>query len=212
MGTDKRKFAILAILGLGLVAVGAWQFVGKSGGAPITPRQKFRPSGESLVADNSETPENTMDPAIAALPRKDPFAPGKLSPEPTTNKNPKVIVAPPDEVARAKNAGRPSHGRNTGPLIPRFDPNNVQVSPIGGGGPSASYSSPNAPSGYELIGVVDGPNPVAVFRSSSGNQTMVKVNGHVGQGGRIVGIKNGRVTVQQGDGSTKTLSVGGNSQ
>jgi hypothetical protein len=71
--------------------------------------------------------------------------------------------------------------------------------------------APPSQDGYELVGVVDGPHPVAVFRSGGGTQKMVYLNGSIEQGARITGISHGKVTVSQ-NGKTKTLTVGGNSQ
>lgn len=196
MADDKKKIAVLGVLGAALLGVGAWQLIGSS---PTPPAANDKPKDkpvEKVVASNDiELPEAQFDMNLVGLRRRDPFTPGQLAPEPTTGpNNPKVVIAP-----QAKRTPR-----STGP---RLGGAYTGLPPLTG--PDLAIA-PMAPD-YQLVGVVDGPNPVAVFRSRSGAETMVRVNGHVGSNGKVVGINGGRVTVLE-NGKATTLTVGGNSQ
>lgn len=215
MAADRNKIIIISVLGAALLGVGAWQFLGPKP-APATSRNAKKSTNGLLAqaepaASNSTTPTDpAQDPSYAGMTRKDPFVPGKLRDEPKqTMPQGKVIVAP------SQNGGPRVYQPNmrmSGGLPPRYGGQVLPPAAVNGGPTPENGGAPGGPSGYQLIGVVEGPRPVAVFRSASGQQTMVKVDGALGQGARVTGIKNGRVTVSNKDGSTKTIPIGGNSQ
>jgi hypothetical protein len=197
MDPNKKKTVILAALLLSLLAIGAWQFMG---GKSEAPKASSAPVSEAPkpIAENvgGTTQEQETDLSLVGLKRKDPFQPGTLPVDEAT----KAVTPPVNE--------KPS------PSGPVLRPQITGLPPAGVTPGSMTPSQPMIPTDafdYTLVGVVEGPNPVAVFKSSSGNQTMVRIGGSIGENAKVVDIRGGRVIVNYNK-KTTTLSVGGNTQ
>lgn len=201
MTQDKKKLLVIGILFLALVAVGTYQFVGSSSPAP----QKSNTS-KAKAADNSGTP---LQPDVEETPSglhafgltpRNPFQPGTLPSESKVDEpeNNRIVQAPPEKPS--PRVPTPYKGDK-----PPWDPTIPGVSLQPGG----EAPAPANEFTYTLIGLVDGPTPVAVFLTGDGVQKMVRVGEYVGQNAKVVRIQNGSVTIQA-DGKTITQRVGGN--
>lgn len=214
MGNEKKKTLILGVLVVMVLGIGAWQFMG-SGPEPTQKKPDAQTTAESTepTTNASENLSAENDPSMFGLKRKNPFQPYKLPQDASIPGSQNTIIKPPEQnnpsSVRRPSGPRlsPQYGGGMAPYpidAPGAGPNaNVQVNP------GAPMRSPNE-FAYTLSGVVDGPNPVAVFVSDSGQQKMVPLNGSVEPGSRVVGIRDGKVVVSH-KGKTITLRVGGRS-
>lgn len=213
MGNEKKKTIILGVLIAMVLGIGAWQFMG-SGSEPTSKKPEPKASAEATQPTDDATENLTAenDPSLFGLKRKNPFQPYKLPQDTSVANNQNTIVKAPEEnTPRRPNGPRlsPQYGGSMNPYPiespgsnPIPNPNaNVQLNP------GTPMRSPNE-FAYSLSGVVDGPNPVAVFVSDSGQQKMVPLNGSIEPGSRVVGIRDGKVVVSH-KGKTITLRVGG---
>lgn len=201
MNRDKQKLVILAVLVMALLGVGAYQFIGGTGDDKKSskPQQDVttkkpgpKAAEEAVVADLS----------MIGLTRKDPFQPWALpGSEPQNPEPPREQQQPSPSVRSPSSSSKPLPPFNFDAL-PVTTPGNVEITP------STPLRSPDEFS-YSLVGVVDGPKPVAVFRSDTGEQRMVRINEPLGSDSKVVNISNGRVTIQH-RGKNITLAVGGN--
>lgn len=201
MGQDKKKLLIIGILFLALVGVGTYQFVGSSP-APKKKEAKAEQSKDSAAAQQPAEEEASDKLYAYGLTPRNPFQPGSLPneqrPDEPENQS-RIVQAPPEKPApRVKT---PYGGEK-----PPWDPTipGVDLKPSGEPLPAVNNEFT-----YTLIGLVDGPTPVAVFLTDDGTQKMVKVGEYVGQNAKVVRIQNGSVTIQA-DGKTITRRVGGN--
>src|SRR5687767_2765373 len=93
MKDNKKKLAIVALLAVVVLGIGAFQFTRGSGQAPPSEKKKEAPKDEK---EQPKTPE--VDPSFiaAALPQRDPFQAGTLDPydpsAPVTTEKPPVKV------------------------------------------------------------------------------------------------------------------------
>ncbi|MCW5947708.1 MAG: hypothetical protein KIT74_11840 [Fimbriimonadales bacterium] len=207
MKDDKRKIAIVIGLVVVVLGIGAWQF-SSSLSQPNNKKQKE-------VAEKAPKDEQANSDVLVAdldmigLTRRNPFQPSPLADmDPRPQENPPAQQNP--SSTNSSSSGR----RITSDINTTVPPWVFSGDPQwpAGGEASISESAPLRPSNefaYTLIGVVDGPRPVAVFRGDDGGQRMVRVNESVGSNSKVVGIQNGQVKVQH-NGKTITLSVGGN--
>lgn len=200
MAQDKKKLLIIGILFLALVGVGTYQFVGSSAPPKKNQASKANEPRQSGTVEQPET-ENTPNKVFAlGLTPRNPFQPGTLPNEqrPDAIENNRIVQAPPE---------RPTPRVDTpyAGVKPPWDPTipGVGLEPGGASTPPANEFT------YTLIGLVDGPTPVAVFLTSDGAQKMVRVGEYVGQDAKVVRIQNGSVTIQA-NGKTITQRVGGN--
>lgn len=207
MKDDKRKIAIVIGLLVVVLGIGAWQ-VSSSLGKPSD--KKSEEVAEKPASDaqaNSEVLVADLD--MIGLTRRNPFQPSPLADmDPRPQENPPAQQNPPS-TSSSSNGRRITSDINT--TVPPWVFSGDPQWPTGGEA-NISESAPLRPSNefaYTLIGVVDGPRPVAVFRGDDGGQRMVRVNENVGSNSKVVGIQNGQVKVQH-NGKTITLSVGGN--
>ena len=199
MSNDKTKIILIAVLVAALASVGAWQFIGSdNSNEKKTPKE----TKKITVAAHDEETDPFDEISMLFLERKDPFVPGRLNPDPLDQTPSTRTVTPPPPTPQP--TIRPTIEPGTG--VPPFDP--------GSGNAEFSTAPPIRTSNefpYSLIGVLEGPRPVAVFQSDLGAQMMVAVNGSIGRRGKVVKISNGQVTVLH-NGKKITLTVGGNSK
>jgi len=204
MQADKRKIIVVAVLLVTLLAVGVWQFIGTS-----SPSPKERPVSRQEKREPKPLPEKEPENsafryADMGLVRKDPFQAGTLPDDPsTTSDDGNVVVAPPEENNPPKETRRPPIRPNINTSVPLFDPNQPGTVTT----PAPPARSPDEFT-YVLVGIVEGPNPIAVFQNDSGQQKMVPLNSFVEKNSRVVAIRDGKVTVRH-NGKTLTFSVGG---
>lgn len=203
MGEDKKKIAILGLLFVALLAVGAWQIMrsGKSEPKKRPETSKQTTKDETQIAEKNDFQDEF---ATLNLERRDPFEPGTLPKDP-------------DQTARQQEDNRHpinngGGSTSSGPRIPTMIDKGTLPSPFGIQNnttinPSDPIRNPNE-FGYTLVGIVEGPKPTAVFKSESGKQVMADLNGSVGGQSKVVGIKNGKVTILH-NGKKITLTTGG---
>ena len=177
---EKKKLAILGVLGATIVAVGAFQLV--SGGAEPQPVKQTKKVVSPIKGDDKKEVKNAL--AMLELPARDPFKPAALAainvPAPTAaqlgtlplwakanRKNPAAEL-PPFQIDKSGSLPNPT----VGPMIatrPDF--------------------------GYGLSGVILGSRPAAVFTDGQGGQRLVPVGGSLDGDTRVMGIEKGAVTV-----------------
>jgi len=191
---DKKKLAIVGVLALVIVAVGAFQFLGGGSKPPATTAPA--PSGPKPADTSKAVAKNdNLNPfSGTSLPQRDPFHAGTLEPvdpnAPATTTKP--VTMPHEPPKFNMNGGM--HGT---------------LPPAGGNTQLAPMKVAEPTFGYQLMGVLTGPTPVAVFQDSSGNQRLVKEGGSVDGDSRVTHIADGTVTVQFHD-KTLRLKPGGN--
>lgn len=221
MEGNKKKTLVLGALGVALLAVGAFQFVG--GGEP-EPKEKAKKKlsvgsslyGEgdaterlkNLVANNQiseDHPENLVY-NIPLNPR-DPFAKEGSAPppiqQPTPQPEPPKQTAPRPPVL----GGNPPFGGSMPPFpVPgaaagATGPNGVGVRP---GDP---LRQPNE-FAFTVVGLIEGSHPAVVFADGSGNQKLVPVGGEIGPDSTLSKISKNKVFVKHNK-KMLTLTVGG---
>ncbi len=205
---DKKKIVIIGVLAVAVLGIGAWQF----SSAKSTPGSKSAKESAKSASQSEPTRETIVaDLDMIGLKRRNPFQPSALAEMQPTQAESTTVVAPPQA---SSNGARPSgpRGSSITPDISKY-PFTFDGEPSLTPGveltPGTPLRSPNEFT-YSLVGVVDGPRPVAVFRGDDGTQRMVRLNESVGSNNsKVVGIQNGQVKVQH-NGKTITLSVGGN--
>lgn len=207
MANDKSKFIVLAVLGAAFLGVGAWQFMGSGSTEQKKPAAESEPqeAKPDIVASATEASTQGEDLTMLGLARKNPFQPYKLPQDPAEAQDPSKVVKAAEPVPPP-----PSSGRRLAPKFPAgsfttpLDPNGGSfITQPEGGGPAVDPNAFN----YSLVGIVEGPNPVAIFEGGGG-QKLVRLGGHLDSDSRVVGIKNGKVTVRH-NGRNLTLSIGG---
>jgi len=215
MNNDKKKMIVLGALGLVLVAVGAFTFVG---GASPTPPPTAKASAEDKAKNGEgtekdgqkeQTPEEKLVAQFNAgeLPTRDPFAPDVVA-----------VVTPPVQQTPTQTPPRVSSGGVRRPSglrgnVPPFNPMGGgfggDLPPASGGGigiePGAALRSPDDP-GYRVKGVIQGRKPMAVLEDGSGNQKLVPVGGSVDGDTQVTGIEKGKVRVRH-RGKDKVLDL-----
>ncbi|MCH8274130.1 MAG: hypothetical protein IH851_05010 [Armatimonadetes bacterium] len=200
MNQDKKKYIVFGILGVVLLGVGAWQIVGPGGSKEAPKPDKNlqatndRPIAGQTQPGNRDQPDGT-DIWVAARERRDPFQPSRLPEDPSASP-PRVVSSPTDtRPGPGPPPGPINQGIDTGGLLP-WDP--IPVDP----GPDLNAFN------YTLVGIVEGPSPMAVFRDATGAQKLVRLKGFLQPESQVVAIRDGNVTVVH-RGEEITLTVGG---
>lgn len=212
MKNEKKKTMVLIGMGVVLLAVGAFQFIGKGSStpAPVATEAKNQAGAAAVYngggGDKAATKdEKEMDPQRAMLiamvkdplPKRDPFEPiGSPTPQETTPVPP-VVTQPAPQI---KHAGG---GRNNSQFVGGPGP----YDPLPGGGqigtpnPATNITSaaplrqPNE-FAYKVKGILNGPKPMAVFEDDGGNQRLVPLGGSVDSDSKVVGIEKGKVHIR----------------
>jgi len=191
---DKKKLAIVGVLGFIVVGVGAFQFM--SGGSSA-PAKKPVPAKTGDLADTKD-PNKIKNPEYAlALPQRDPFhAPADSG---AADDNP---AKPPPLPAQDKRVPQPPsmNGRlGTSEMLPT----------PGGGGNFPLQVAPAQPTfGYRLSGLISGRHPAAVFTDTTGAQRLVPLNGSLDGDTQLLAVQKGRAVVSF-RGKHLRLSLGG---
>jgi hypothetical protein len=187
---DKKKLAIVGVLGFIVVGVGAFQFMHGSAPAPV---KKPAPK-QALVADAKDK-ATSPNPAYAApLPARDPFK------APADSGMPDDQTKQPPTTSPSKGVSQPPHMRGS----------------VGGSGytlpPGAGTVAPLAvaapPVGYRLSGLINGQHPAAVFTDATGAQRLVPLSGSLDGDTQLIAVQKGRAVVSF-RGKHLRLSLGG---
>jgi hypothetical protein len=188
---DKKKLAIVGVLGFIVVGVGAFQFMSGGSSAPVK-----KPAAAKPAATGDAKPAGPKNPEYAmALPTRDPFKPPSDSGMP--DEHPKPPPTP------EKHVEAPTHMRGHlggGDTLPGS----------GGSGAFAPLSvEPQKPTfGYRLSGLISGNHPAAVFTDASGAQRLVPLNGSLDGDTQLVAVQKGRAVISF-RGKHLRLSLGG---
>ncbi len=206
MTQDRKKLVVLLVLGALLLGVGVWQFMSFSS----SQEKQKSPTASQKKASQPTTPQPGQPPEetpywLLGTKRQNPFQPKDLPDEEGSGNNP-----PQGNMVRP-NTSAPK------PPAPRVKPNIEipsvpppwMVTPT----PSQGQSQPSQPAeeepfSYIVVGVLDGPKPVAILQSPSGGQQLVRVGDHLGPETQIIAIQGRTVTVRHKKTILK-LTVGG---
>ena len=222
MDKEKQKVVIVAVLGVVVLGVGAFQFMG--GGAE-EPKKVESPKSKAtdILAENADDPlkEELKQLISGALAQRDPFEPRAMPMDPTLQQPAQPKQEPqasPSNNMRSASGQRiykgnsPSGIRPFNPQISGLpDPSQSGVNSQGGGNVNVQPGTPlRQPGevGYNVAGVLVGKKPMAVLQDDSGQQHLVPVGGNVGGDTEIVAIERGKVTVRH-KGKIKVLKMEG---
>lgn len=181
---DKTKNMAVGALGVVLLGVGAFRFLGKHSGPA-------KPASAQTAAKSQTATNGTADPSVqpvivnpayaTPLPNRDPFA------EPVDETTPPagpVVVQPKTKVNPLPLPGsRPPHGLDGS--LPPLLPNPGDKGGLG----IAAVKTPPPVFMYQLHGVIEGAHPAALFADPNGDQRLISLGKSL-------------------DGDTKLLNVG----
>jgi hypothetical protein len=195
---EKKKMAILAGLAIGVVTIGATQFMGHRRPPPVADPIKH------AVADNDQPSASATtglkNPQVAdGLPERDPFQ----APADTL---PKDVPAPGSKPSEGPKPF-PHHGRAGGPKP--FDPLPLPGSLPSSKGPGAPGTSLVPTPNYRCVAVIQGTKPIAVFEDVTGNQKMVRLGGSLDGETKLAEVHGTSVSIEV-RGQRRRLSIGGN--
>ncbi len=207
MTQDKKKLIVLLVLGFLLLGVGAWQFLSLSSPG----EEKAEPKSASKNQTSQPTPPQPTNLQqdtpywLLGTKRQNPFQPKDLPDEEGNTSSPPQgnMVRPPTSSPK--------------PPAPRVKPN-IEIPAV----PPPWMVTPTPPQGetqpkqpaeeepfsYVVVGVLDGPKPVAILQSPAGGQQLVRVGDHLGPQTQIIAIEGRTVTVRHKKTILK-LTVGG---
>lgn len=201
MTKEKKQFVALGALGLMVVSVGAFQFMGGSPEPPKTEEPK------KVAAPKKETAAEIAKAAIKnpdfanPLPIRDPFEISGFAFTADEKKEDPAASATAD-VPRADKKPEVKRGHS------EFRPRPLPGNPEAGGTTIPPLEPPKPKFEYSLIGIVTGKSPSAVFADGGGNQRMVDLGQSVGDA-TVVSITRNFVKVRFNN-ETLVLKVGGN--
>ncbi len=191
---EKKKLAVVGVLFVLVIGIGAFQFVGGSEPPPAPPKSIVK---KEDAADETLKPKN---PSVAfPLTTRDPFE-GPSEPKPTVER---VAERP---QPRSKPEGSGLSGNGFKPVIPDQV---AGVPTLPGAGAAPVVHAEEHKFGYSIAGVLVGPQSVAVFKDSSGSQRMVKEGASLDGDTKVISIQKDKVVVSY-RGKTLELTNGGN--
>ncbi len=180
MMDEKKKVAVVGVLFVLVLGIGAFQFTGGSEPPPVAKKVDDK-KAELAKEEEAKKPKN---PTLAFdLSSRDPFE----APEP-----PKIVPpAPPADPVKQK----PIRNEGTTP----FPPTDFQRIPPPLPGRLSTNPAPPATEepkfGYTIAGVMLGSVPIVVFRDGSGAQRLVREGGALDGDTKVLSIQKGKVTV-----------------
>jgi hypothetical protein len=215
MQDDKKKITVLAVLVILIIGVGVFQITRGSSPAPeaaagdTAETSEAASDGAALTASEGGAPAGPRF-ALASLPQRNPFKPGRLAPAPTPTPTPQPQPQP---LPPAQPERQPRPPRVNGNLpqqsLPPFQVEGLPALP----GDSGTVLVPTAPPepvfAFTLNGVIVGERSAAVFRDSEGNQRLVSVGGSIDGDSQLIAVQKGSATVRF-RGKTLRLTMGGN--
>ncbi len=185
--TNQKQLLILVALFAVLVTVGVVQFGGLLGGdAPQATTQQptaSQPNASDPNAGGSQT-TSSAEKQLPPLTPRDPFRPTLVAQSTPPEGNKVVRNAP---TPRREISGTP-------PLPPMTLPSGqIGLQPA----ETAPPTEPEYPN-YQVTGVVQGPNSVAVLADKEGRRRFVKQGDLLEEGWRVVSIERGKITLRKG--------------
>ncbi len=202
---DKKKVIMLSTLGVLLLSVGAFQFIG--GGTPAAPEESKEDATKAGMAQAEAATQAKSDNVFASAPlsQRDPFkpqVPEKVDPNAVANQN---------KPAPTPTGLDPMHVPDP-PMPPMPGGEGALPQPSNNPGEIAGNGAPNGEAGpsFRLSGVVIGDRSVALIQVEGGKQRAVRV-GDVVSGQKVASISR-RGVVLVGNGQRTTLSLKGNAE
>lgn len=208
MQKKNQKIVMLVLLSVVMLSVGVWQWQSMSGSAPEPAQQESngqtaQNSGHTEQPQPSEPETGSPEPGrmqvanLEPLPMRDPF-----TPDPNLIKNPDQPPADSRPVVVSNRTPRTISG-SLPPLPPMTMPDNhmrlertdPDVKP-----------EPLTPD-WQVMGVVQGPNTIAIVKDGDGNRRFVRQGEWLGNGFRVESVRRGEIVVR-GHGQTHRLKVG----
>lgn len=217
---DKQKILIMAVLTIGLLGVGAFQFMGK-GPEPVKTTEKKQDKAVDPAAETGENSTNQQLHDLQPLTQRDPFDRKITGPEgasPPIAGGPVVTVPtppmPPEPTIPVTTQVGPGTTAQNGirPMKLDGDFGAPPLPNVNQGGPSNFNSGPEtsepARPSMRLSGVVVGDKPMAVVTDENGKQKLVKVGDELPDKRKVVAIQRDKVVLASDDPKDKeTLTI-----
>lgn len=211
MDANKKKTMVLGALGVALLAVGAFQFVGSGEPAKKDKADKKQSTAAALYEDgdataklknlvaNNQISEDNPASLVYNIPlnQRDPFARSGSMP-PVQQGNPPAQPEP----AKSTTPKPPILGGNPplGGSMPPFPvPGAGQAGLPGADGVGVRPGDPlRQPDefAFTAVGLIEGTHPAVVFADGSGNQKLVPVGGEIGPDSTLAKISKNKVYVK----------------
>lgn len=198
---NPKQLVAVGLLALLLVGVGVWQWTNFSSPPAQNPASKPNPqpnsSSNTQLNQNAPSPTGMVLPALSA---HDPFKPTFLAKYQTPDETNKVVVSP-------KTLAPPKREITGVPPI-ALPAENLRIQPCPN--PDPKEPAPSDPE-WVLVGVVEGPNTVAIIKDSEGNRRFVRVGDRLEEGWRVQKIERGQIVFKNKQ-EQKSLRVGQSTQ
>lgn len=192
MQDDQKKMAILGILVIVIIGVGAFQMMPQEPDIPAssTASKKWVPKGEEAAKADVKPVRNPS--VIAPLARRDPFdAPAGAD---IDGEAPKPVVVNPPAMPNREITGMNPFPVDVDPL-----PGTTMdgsTSTVGNGTRTAAVPPAPAPTfTYTLSGVIIGRHSAAVFKDLQGNQVLIAEGAKIDSDSTLIQVRPGGVTV-----------------
>lgn len=193
-----KQWAAVGILGLLLLGVGVWQWQSLSGrsNAP-RPTPRSSQTGQTGLTNSDRSDGLAMGSVpFAPFPPRDPFRPTVAAATPTVSR-----VAQPTRSSAREISGTPP----VPPLALPAPSGKLELQPAEK--PTEQPPIPN----WTLVGIVQGPRPLAILKDSEGNRRFVQLGDQLEEGWRVRRIERGTLTLQKGQ-TTLSIQVGTSTQ
>jgi|GEM_PF-772577 len=183
----------IGVLSMVLVSVGVWQWHSMSGRKP-SPRTAN--AAAAATAQNPSTASRAAGNALTGasftpFPARDPFRPTITAAFSTPNR-----LVPPEKTSQ-KTTPRTITGTPPVPPIALPPPGGLEIK-------QTDAPEPTPVPDWTLVGIVQGPRPLAILKDSEGNRRFVQLGDRLEGGWRVRRIERGRLTLQKGQ---QTISV-----
>lgn len=203
MNKEKKQLAVMGVLLVLVLGIGAFQFMG---GTPEAPPPAGLTKEEERVAAEQKKQEEEAKTAIKnpefanSLPQRDPFQVAGFALTAKVEETPPTPAPIPDPKPEKSKIRRP-----------KLNPLSGELPGLNSGPETLVPAEPPKPKfEFSLIGIVTGSEPAAVFTDPSGNQRMVEPGQSLGSNAQVLSISKSTVKVRFIN-ETLVLKVGGNS-
>ncbi|CUU05655.1 MAG: DNA utilization family protein [Fimbriimonadales bacterium] len=187
---NPKQLVAVAVLTLLLIGVGVWQWTNLSQPAPQnTPSKPAQATSNSSVTQTAQAPaQPATGIVLPALSPRDPFKPTpEVVAQAATQNNNKVVVA-------KKSEGAPKREIGGVPPVALPAPGNLQLE-LAKTEPEDSQA-PQTPQ-WTVVGVVQGPNTLAILKDGEGNRRFVRPGDTLEEGWRVQQIQRGQVVFKK---------------
>lgn len=187
---NPKQLVAVGILSILLVGVGVWQWTNLS--QPASTNTPPKPTPGATNPSNSQTAQTPTQPAtgivLPALSPRDPFKPTReIVAQATPQNNNKVVVA-------NKSENAPKREMSGVPPLALPAPGNLQLE-LAKTEPEDSQA-PQTPQ-WTVVGVVQGPNTLAILKDSEGRRRFVSPGDTLEEGWRVHQIQRGQVVFKK---------------